>query len=85
MVRLALDGRVSARRVRVRRCEVIAADGSTGGLGSLCCSLWRADQARQTSVRRVVAGSGSVRRCEVIVADGSTELRKRLPAALFGK
>lgn len=49
------------------------ADGSTEGLCSPCCSLWRVDQARRTSVRRVVARSGRVRRDAAIAADGSKE------------
>ena len=39
---------------------MIAADGSTGEFAPLCCSLKRVDEARQTSVRCVVAGYGKV-------------------------
>jgi hypothetical protein len=63
-----------------RQGRAIVADGSKEGLGSPCCSLDRADMAGLGSTRRGVAGRGVA-----IAADGSTELRKRLPAALFGE
>lgn len=60
--------------------EAIVTDGSKEGLGSPCCSLDRADMAGLGGTRRGVAGRGVA-----IAADGSTELRKRLPAALYGE
>ena len=38
---------------------VTAADGSTGGFGSHCCSLWRVDEVWPVGVRRGYAGLGT--------------------------
>jgi hypothetical protein len=59
-----------------------AADGSTGGFGSHCCSLWRTDLTglgpiRQGGFRRGTARSGRAR-----TADGSTE---GSPSLLFSR
>jgi hypothetical protein len=53
--------------------RITVADGSTGGLGSLCCSLWRADWAMSGGVRLGKTRCGMGRSGEVIAADGSKE------------
>jgi hypothetical protein len=74
-----------ARQCSVGCGEAIAADGSTGNFGSLCCSLWRVDEAMSGGVRLGKAQCGMDRSGEAMVADGSTELRKKFPAALLGE
>jgi len=44
-----------------RSGEAIAADSSTEGLGSPCCSLWRVDEARWGDVWRGEVWIGEAR------------------------
>jgi hypothetical protein len=59
----------------------IAADGSTEGASSPCCSLWRVDMARRGPARFGVVGFGTVRRQLQTAARRTTVL----PAAFFGE
>lgn len=60
-----------------------AADGSTGGFGSHCCSLRRADAAGPGAAWPGVAWMGRAGLGAARAADSSTELLWRLPAALI--
>ena len=65
--------------------RVNAADGSTEDASPLCCSLCRVDKVKQGGAWPGEVVQGRVRYGMLIVADSSTELRKRLPAALYGE
>lgn len=75
------------RRVLEGRCVVTAADGSTGGFGSHCCSLWRVDEpwlggSWPGKVRLGGVWSGLVWLGAARTADGSTE---GSPSLLFSR